>query len=142
MVNIMPVLPSGRRVEFSLDRFHALLDQIGDQRAKEIAATLHNPDDLLFVLDAVHFSLADGTPYFADYVAADWATYAADWSSADRRALQTWLASDTARASRAEAIGYIKGLLLDRKDSLLAYPYVVPHNYPHLVVHEGSMLRQ
>lgn len=138
----MPVLPSGRRVEFSLDRFHALLARMGSQKARGIAETLHNPDDLLFVLDAVHFSLEDGSPYFAEYVAADWPSYAADWHAADRQALGAWLASDEARFYRAEAIGYIKALLLDRKDSPLHYPYVIQRGFPNLLAHEGPMLRQ
>ena len=137
----MPVLPSGRRVEFSLDRFHTLLGQMDGERAKELVATLDHPDDLLFVLDAVHFGLEDGKPYFADYVASDWTPYAAEWSNADRQALQAWLASDAARSSRAEAIGYIKALLFGRKDSPMHYPYV-PCSFPHFVAHEGSTLRQ
>ena len=138
----MPVLPSGRRVEFSLDRFHALLSRMDSHQAKKIVETLRNPDDLLFVLDAVHFSMGDGTPYFADYVASDWAPYAAEWCSADRQALQAWLASDAARFNRAEAIGYIKALLQNRKDSPQRYPYVIPCGFPHLRTHEVSMLRQ
>lgn len=138
----MPVLPSGRRVEFSLDRFHAMLKRIGNHRARKIADTLHGPDDLLFVLDAVHFSQEDGTPYFADYVASDWLPYAADWSNADREALRDWLASDAARRSRAEAIGYIKALLFERKDSPVHYPYVIPGGFRHPVAPEGSTLRQ
>jgi len=138
----MPVLPSGRRVEFSLDRFHVLLERMGSHQAKKIAETLHNPDDLLFVLDAVHFSLEDGSPYFADYVAADWTPYAAEWSAADRQALQAWLASDAARFYRAEAIGYIKALLLGRKNSPMRYPYVIPGGFPLPVAYEGTMLRQ
>ena len=96
----MPTLPSGRRIEFSLDRFHALLGRMERQQARVIAGNLVNADDLLLVLDAVHFSLQDGTPYSAGYVAADWATYAADWSTADRQALQAWFASPK-RAARA-----------------------------------------
>lgn len=138
----MPVLPSGRRVEFSLDRFHALLAQMECRQARKIVERLHNPDDLLFVLDAVHFSLEDGKPYFADYVASDWASYAAEWSSQDRQALQAWFASDAARYSRAEAIDYIKALVLDRKNSPMMYPYVIQNDYPHLMAHEGSLLRQ
>ena len=74
----MPTLPSGRRIEFSLDRFHALLGRMERRQARVIAGNLGNADDLLFVMDAVHFSLQDGTPYFAGYVAADCATVAAD----------------------------------------------------------------
>lgn len=138
----MPVLPSGRRIEFSLDRFHTLLDGMDGDRAQWIAETLHDPDDLLFVLDAVHFSREDGTPYFADYVAADWMTRAADWSTADRQTLQAWLASAESRRSRAEAIDYIRALVLDRRDGCVAYPYQLAHQarYPGAV--EGSMSRQ
>lgn len=139
---IMPMLPSGRRVEFSLDRFHALLEQMDRRQARAIAASLDHPDDLLFVLDAVHFSLADGAPYFADYVASDWTTYAADWSTVDRQALQAWLASDEARTIRAEAIDYIKALLLDRPGTAIPYPYVIPGDIRHPGAVAGSPLRQ
>lgn len=98
----MPMLPSGRRIKFSLDRFHKLLVEMGNEQARAIASNIEDPDDLLFVLDAVHFSLEDATPYFADYVASDWKIYAADWSTSDRLALQAWLVSDKARSSRAE----------------------------------------
>jgi len=109
----MPVLPSGRRIEFSLDRFHALLGQMDLEQAFIIADALHDPDDLLLVLDAVHFSLEGGKPYFAGYVAADWETRAADWNTEDRNALRTWFASDSACSHRAEAIESIKALLLE-----------------------------
>jgi hypothetical protein len=138
----MPTLPSGRRIEFSLDRFHALLGGMNRQQARAIAMHLSDPDDLLFVLDAVHFSLQDGAPYFAGYVAADWATYAADWSTADRQALQSWFASPEARDARAEAIDYIKGLLLDSPDSLVAYPYLIQGEIRRVGMIESSRLRQ
>jgi len=138
----MPLLPSGRRIEFSLDRFHALLGQMASHQARRIAETLNDPDDLLPVLDAVHFSLDDGRPYFADYVAADWTPYAADWSTADRQALQAWLASDAARFHRAEAIGYVKMLLLDRQDGSAHYPYLIVNDIAHPGAHEGFRLRQ
>ena len=138
----MPVLPSGRRIEFSLDRFHALLTQLGRAQARGLAETLESPDDLLPVLDAVHFALADGSPYFADYVAADWRPYAADWSMADRQALEAWLGSAAARAHRAEAIGYIKTLLLGGRDGAVRYPYLVLNDHPHPGAHESAWLRQ
>jgi hypothetical protein len=109
----MPVLPSGRRIDFSLDRFHALLGQVELEQALVVADALHDPDDLLLVLDAVHFGLNDGKPYFADYVAADWESRATDWSLADRDALRAWFNSDSARFYRTEAITSIKTLLLE-----------------------------
>lgn len=121
----MPTLPSGRRVEFSLDRFHALLNRLAPAAACSLAARLEEADDLLFVLDAVHFRQDDGTPYFAGYVAADWAPHAADWSTADRQALQAWFAAPAARAARAEAVDYIRGLFLDEAGGAVAYPYLV-----------------
>jgi len=138
----MPVLPSGRRIEFSLDRFHALLGQMDGRQAAEIVETLRDPDDLLFVLDAVHFGREDDAPFFADYMAANWKSYAAEWSAADRDALAAWLASDDARYRRAEAIEYIKALLLDRHGNLVAYPYVIPADQRYPATHEGSRLRQ
>jgi hypothetical protein len=121
----MPTLPSGRRVEFSLDRFHAFLERIGPDAARDIVAELNGPDDLLFVLDAVHFRQDDGRPYFADYVAADWAIHAADWPTVDRQTLQAWLFSPAARQIRAEAVDYIRGLFLEEDIGALPYPYAV-----------------
>ena len=121
----MPTLPSGRRVEYSLDRFHTLLERMDRHQARAIANNLSDPDDLLLVLDAVHFSLENGAAYFAGYVAADWATYAADWSTADRQALQAWFASPEARGARAEAIDYIWSLFSESPDRLVDYPYLV-----------------
>lgn len=118
----MPVLPSGRRVEFSLDRFHTHLERVGDMAARAIVRQLDDPDDLLLVLDAVHFGIDDGLPCFAGYVAADWAAGAADWSMADRQALQAWLFSGAAREIRAEAIDYVRSLYLGSPGAL-AYPY-------------------
>jgi ABC-type dipeptide/oligopeptide/nickel transport system ATPase component len=138
----MPTLPSGRRIEFSLDRFHALLERVERSRVREIAANLNDPDDLLFVMDAVHFSLEDGAPYFADYVATDWATRAADWNMADRQVLQAWFASSEARSARAEAIDYIKGLYLDRAGSFVAYPYLVQGGMRQAGMVAGPTLRQ
>lgn len=135
----MPILPSGRRVEFSLDRLHAILGRIGRRRAREIAENLNDPDDLLLVLDAVHFRADDGAPYFAGYVAADWRTYAADWSHADRQALRAWFGSAAAVGGRAEAIDYIRALFLGEGDGSMSYPYLMaePDGLP-----EGSRLRQ
>ena len=138
----MPTLPSGRRIEFSLDRFHILLERMGRHWACSIANNLNDPDDLLCVLDAVHFSLKDGAPYFAGYVATDWLTYAADWNTSDRQALQAWFASPEARGTRAEAIDYIKALVWDHGGRPVRYPYVIPGASHHGFVHEGSMLLQ
>lgn len=121
----MPTLPSGRRVEFSLDRFHAWLDRIGPDTAQAVVRGLEEADDLLFVMEAVHFGLADGQPYFADYVAADWSTAAADWNTADRQFLQAWLVSPTARESRAEAIDYLRDRVLSESGGRVPYPYRV-----------------
>ena len=138
----MPVLPSGRRIEFSLDRFHGLLRQLSVSEARQLVATLHDADDLLPVLDAVHFSLADGRPYFADYVAADWQAYAADWCTADRQALQDWLNSSAARFHRAEAIDYVKTLLLDDSEQRVFYPYLIANESPYPGAHQDFRLRQ
>jgi hypothetical protein len=138
----MPTLPSGRRIEFSLDRFHALLESLDRLQARQVVDNLNDPDDLLFVLDAVHFRLEDDLPYFADYVAAEWATYAADWSTADRQTLQGWLFSVEARQARIEAIDYIKGLYADRPSGLTMYPYIVQDSLPPAGLMAGSMLRQ
>lgn len=138
----MPTLPSGRRIEFSLDRFHALLALMDSGQAREIATALCDPDDLLQVMDAVHFSLAGDEPYFAGYFASDWLPHAAEWSTADRQALQAWLAAADARAHRSQAIAYIKALLLKRCTAPLHYPYLTVADAPHRQAIQGSALRQ
>jgi hypothetical protein len=121
----MPTLPSGRRIEFSLDRFHALLRQMESSEARHLAETLDDPNDLLFVMDAVHFASGDGAPFFAGCVASDWATYAADWSMADRQALFAWFDSSEMTEKRRDAIGYIKALVLDKPGRAVRYPYAL-----------------
>jgi hypothetical protein len=120
----MPILPSGRRVEFSLDRFHAMLDGLPAQQATAIANALNSADDLLFVMDAVHFRSDDGFPYFASYVAAAWRHYAADWTTADRQALDAWFGSEGAMEARAEAIRYIRECLGGQSIDPTEYPYI------------------
>lgn len=136
----MPTLPSGRRIEFSLDRFHSLLGRMHSRQAREIAENMVDPDDLLFVMDAVHFSAKDGSPYFADYLACDWMDYAGDWSMADRQALAAWFSSAEARQTRAEAIRYISSLTIG--GPTMAYPYELTQDVGHPQALEGSRIRQ
>lgn len=138
----MPSLPSGRRIEFSLDRFHALLSRLEPCAARDIARQLHDPEDLLTVMDAVYFHPDDAAPHFAGYLAADWPAVAADWPSADRQALQAWFASPHARAAHAEAIAYIRALWLDEADQCIPYPYLVQDRICHAGTQEVSRLRQ
>jgi len=139
----MPTLPSGRRIEFSLDRFHALLQRMDRPQACALAMTLETPDDLLFVMDTVHFAREDGAPFFAGCVASDWKSYAAEWSTGDRQALLTWFASDEARLSRAEAIEYVRSLWLGHPGNGAAtYPYVVLAGTDRAKTAEGSRLLQ
>lgn len=138
----MPILPSGRRIEFSLDRFHAHLGRIGHTSAHEIVSQISTPDDLLFVMDAVHFGIADGQAFFAGYVAADWQSCAAEWSQSDRQALQAWLVSAAARKARAEAIDYIKRLYGEGLGSSLAYPYLMACERHRAGMTAVSALRQ
>jgi len=119
----MPTLPSGRRIEFSMDRFHALLDHMDPAAARRLAGQVREADDLLFVMDAVHFRCDDGRPYFAGYVAADWVTQATDWSAADRQFLQAWLAAPATRQARADAVDYIAVLYGAESESLPDFPY-------------------
>jgi hypothetical protein len=49
----MPMLPSGRRVELSQDRFMAHLGQLDIEAAARIYHALQEPDDLLFLLDVM-----------------------------------------------------------------------------------------
>lgn len=136
----MPTLPSGRRVEFSLDRFHAWLERIGPNAAQDVVRGLKEADDLLFVMDAVHFGLTDGQPYFAGYVAADWTVAAADWSTADRQFLQAWRVSPAAREARAEAIDYLRDRVLGESGGRVPYPYLVQDGLGNGL--EASRLRQ
>jgi len=105
----MPRLPSGRRIEFSLDRFHALLARLPLAQAIAITAALRDADDLLPVLDAVHFTRHEGgTPYYADYVAADWELHATEWTLEDQDGLRRWLITNSARYHRLVAIREIR----------------------------------
>ncbi len=83
---------------------------------------------------------ADGQPYFAGYVAAEWMTYAADWNTADRQFLQGWLFSPEAREVRAEAIDFIRDRLLGEFGGRVPYPYQVQDG--EIAIQEGSRLRQ
>ena len=138
----MPTLPSGRQIEFSLDRFHAHLGRLSHAAAQAVVRSLNVPDDLLFVMDAVHFGAADGRPFFAGYVASDWQACAADWSLADRQALQAWFASSEAREAHAEAIDYIKSLYGEGLGSSLAYPYLMACERHRAGMAAVSALRQ
>lgn len=138
----MPQLPSGRRIEFSLDRFHAMLRQMDSGDARSLVVNLSGPDDLLFVMDTVYFGRDDGVPFFAGCVASDWTRYAGDWSTADREALLGWFASNEARARRAEAIEYIKTLVFGRPCMAVAYPYVVVEKLDRQAGVVGSRLLQ
>lgn len=109
----MPVLPSGRRIEFSLDRFLAMLDQLHPEDVAELASALHEPDDLLPVVDVVDFEGADEQPRFAGYVAADWEQHAQDWSVMDQMALRSHLSSELSQGARAEAITALKLVVVD-----------------------------
>ena len=50
--------------------------------------------------------------------------------------------SSEACGARAEAIDYIKGLLWDGPDNLVAYPYLIQGENGRTDVMEGSRLRQ
>lgn len=119
----MPVLPSGRRIEFSLDRFLAMLDRLDERTAVGLADALEQPDDLLPVVDVVHFDADGNNPYFAGYVAADWEQHARDWTIADRQALRQHLAGEVSQSARAEAIVTLHRLLA-RPQPTVAAPAV------------------
>jgi hypothetical protein len=104
------MLPSGRRVEFSLDRFQALLSRMPLTEAKRTVSGLRDPNDLLFVMDVVEFT-PSGEPYFSNRIAANFDTYAIYWTHDDQDALAAWLESDSATYFRAEAIANIHGMV-------------------------------
>ncbi len=109
----MPVLPSGRRIEFSLDRFHALLGRMELAEAQKTVAALHGPDDLLYVMDVVQYHADSGKPFFSGQIAADFESYVSDWNFADQDALAEWIESSSARFYRAEAIDSIRDLVVE-----------------------------
>jgi hypothetical protein len=106
----MPQLPSGRRVEFSLDRFHAMLEQMEPTAARSLIESIQDANDLLWVLDLVCFD-GLGRPHFAECVAADWQDLAREWSEDDRAAFDDYLSSEAATGYRAEAIEGTRVLL-------------------------------
>jgi hypothetical protein len=109
----MPMLPSGRRVEYSLDRFHAMLARMTVPEAKKTIAGLRDPNDLLYVMDVVFFDSTNGQAYFANRVAADFESYAISWDHEDQEALGAWIESDSATYYRAEAIANIHGMVAE-----------------------------
>ena len=114
--NIMPVLPSGRRVEFSVDRFHAMLAQKSLSEAQKIASSLQDANDLLYVMDVVQFHPESGKPYFSGHLAANFESYVGGWTAADQEALAAWLESDAARYYRIETIDAIRGMVAEVAD--------------------------
>jgi hypothetical protein len=119
MENNMPTLPSGRRVEFSLDRFHALLARMTMPEAKKTIAGLKEPNDLLYVMDVVFIDSTTGQPYFANRLAANFETYAITWTHEDQDALVAWIESDSATYYRAEAIANIHGMVAEIEERAL-----------------------
>lgn len=107
----MPILPSGRRIEFSLDRFQAMLGQMKLGEARKIVAALSDPDDLLYVMDVVQEDPATGQLSFCDKLASDFESYALGWAEADQEALARWIESDSARYYRGEAISDLRNLV-------------------------------
>ena len=107
----MPVLPSGRRIEFSLDRFLAMLDRLEPEVVFQIVGALDQPEDLLPVTDIVTFDPSGTVPTFAGYVVADWERHAQDWTVEDCMALSFHLRSELSVGARAEAIATLKQLV-------------------------------
>ncbi len=116
----MPMLPSGRRVEYSLDRFHAMLSRMTLPEAKKTIAGLRDPNDLLYVMDVVFFDSINGQPFFANRVASDFESYAIAWDHEDQEALAAWIESDSATYYRAEAIANIQGMVAEIEEQ--AFP--------------------
>lgn len=106
----MPILPSGRRIEFSIDRFHAMLARMPAADAKHIVNALQEPNDLLYVMDLVEFSPI-GKPFLANKIAADFQSYAIAWSHDDQDALASWITSDSASKYRSEAIATLRSMV-------------------------------
>ena len=117
----MPILPSGRRIDFSLDRFEAMLSRMPVAEAEKTVATLGNPDDLLFVTDVVLYRDDSGEPFFSGYLATDFESYVGDWSQTDQDALAKWIESDNARYYRAEAIDAIRQVVAEVVDRESGY---------------------
>ena len=113
----MPVLPSGRRVDFSLDRFQAMLGRMPVAEAEHTIANLNSPDDLLFVTDVVLYRDDSGEAFFSGLLAADFAAYAGEWSFQDQDFLADWLESSSARYHRAEAIDSIRDMVAEVANS-------------------------
>jgi hypothetical protein len=119
----MPMLPSGRRVEFSIDRFRALLSRMPVTDAKKTVSALREPNDLLYVMDVVEFTPA-GHPFLANKIAADFESYAITWSVDDQDALAAWIESDSATYYRAEAVANLHGMVAEVEEG--AVPLLQP----------------
>ena len=104
----MPTLPSGRRVEFSLERFTAMLDQLAPADAACLCDALIEPDDLMHVLDIVLFRSGQDEPYFAAQVLSQWQSLAVAWDASDREFFRGYLGSTPSLWARADAIAVLK----------------------------------
>lgn len=104
----MPVLPSGRRVELSTDRFMTYFASVDLANATQIYHSLQEPDDLLLIADVVYFSANGQSPYFANFIAADWETNTRSWNIMDHNAFRDWLFSTESREKRRKAIAALK----------------------------------
>ena len=119
----MPILPSGRRIDYSLDRFHAWLARMTLPQAQKTIANLTEPDDLLHVLDVVFHDPFTGKPFYANRVAADFSSYAACWSQSDQDALAVWIRSEAATCHRAAAIAGIHAMVAEVADCQVKMPH-------------------
>jgi hypothetical protein len=107
----MPVLPSGRRVEFSIDRFRAMLNRMSLTEAESTVSMLKTPDELLYVTDVVLYQDDSGEPFFSGHLATEFEAYAIEWNHTDQDALAEWLESPSARHYRAEAIEELRNMV-------------------------------
>lgn len=107
----MPLLPSGRRIGLSTDRFKAHLGQLSLDAATRIYHSLKDADDLLHIADVVYFSADSDSPYFANFVVADWEANTQGWTEADIAAFRTWLDLPGSRQAHQEAVDELKDVM-------------------------------
>lgn len=117
----MPQLPSGRRIGLSADSIFERVLADDPEILDELRTRVHDPRDLLPLIDLVEFvptvgAKEPGVPSATGLVAADMGTGRCNWSQDDQAALGKWLASAAAEEWLEDRFDELEAALEDEED--------------------------
>ncbi|QSI77650.1 MULTISPECIES: hypothetical protein [Niveibacterium] len=117
----MPQLPSGRRIGLSADSVFERVLAADPETLNEIRSTVHDPRDLLPLIDLVEFiptvgAKEPGVPSATGLVAADMGSERCNWPAADQDALRDWLNSAAAEEWLEDRFDELEAALEDQED--------------------------